>query len=70
MKFVIESVVELTLAQKKALESKAKKVDKTATFDYLLDKSLIGGLRISSNSKVLDLTLKAKLNQLRSELEV
>ena len=66
----VESVNELTAQQLEALATKFKEqlqLDKVEITN-VLDKSLIGGLKITYNNKVIDNTIKARLNSIKNKL--
>lgn len=64
MNIVIESAIELTKDQKQSL---AKKLNHDQ-IEFKVDPNLIGGLRVISPQKILDLSLKARLAMLKQNL--
>lgn len=66
---VVYSVVPLTSAQMKKLEARVKEVTKqTVELVNKIDESLIGGVKIKVKNQVFDGSVKAQINQLRSNL--
>ena len=69
MKVFIESSVALEQKHRKDIETKLSSTSgETLEFEYKTDPSLLGGLRIVTPTKVVDMSLAAKLNQLNSSL--
>jgi F-type H+-transporting ATPase subunit delta len=66
----ITSANELTQKQKDALEAKLLETTNYESFEikYFVDKSLLGGLYIRIGDRVVDSTLKTKLEQMSKEL--
>ena len=66
----VESVNELSTEQLEALATKFKEqlqLDKVEIRN-VLDKSLLGGLKITYNNKVIDNTIKARLNSIKNTI--
>ena len=69
MNIKVQSANLLTSELKESLEKKLTEIfDSPLNIDYHQDPNVIGGLRITTPSKVLDLSLAAKLNGLRESL--
>ena len=66
----VTSAVELTDAQKKAVESKLLATTKYVEFEmhFDVDATLIGGMQIRIGDRVVDSSIKNKLNDLTREL--
>ena len=65
----VASAVELANEQKDELAAKLiNMMGKDVILQYEIDKSLIGGLLIKLEDKVIDTTVKGKLELLKSEL--
>ena len=63
------SPVELTVSQKEKLkENLALKLHKTIELIEKTDESLIGGIRLEMNGKLIDSSIKARLESIRAEL--
>ena len=64
------SAVELSDAQKKAIEQKLIEttIYETMEIDYSVDKSLIGGLVIRIEDRVVDSSIKTKLENMSRSL--
>ena len=66
----VESASPLTEIQLENLKEKLKnelELDKVE-INNLVDESLIGGLKITYNNKVVDASIKARLNALKSKI--
>ncbi len=68
MTITIESSTPLSSAQQQALIHKLQTIYPHVSVDFHLSPLLIGGLRFTTPHRVLDLSLKARLNQLSSQL--
>lgn len=69
VKAYVTSVNELDGMQKKNLSLKLSKlIQKTVAIEYKIDESLLGGLLIMVEDKIIDTTVKGKLDSLKSEL--
>ncbi len=68
MQVIVESAIELTKTQKTDLEKKISTKLTNPQITYNIDPNIIGGLRIQVGAQVVDLSLKAKLNQLQQNL--
>lgn len=69
MQITVESAIELTAEHRSSLESKLKDtVGKNISVIYSINPDIIGGLRISTPSKIVDLSLASKLSQLNQSL--
>ena len=66
----VTSAVELTEAQKKAIENKLLATTKYVEFEmhFDIDATLIGGMKIRIGDRVVDSSIKNKLNDLTREL--
>lgn len=66
----VASAIELTDAQKKSVEDRiiATTSYNTLEVNYTVDKSLIGGLTIRINDRIVDSSIKAKLDKLSRSL--
>ena len=70
MNIVVESAVELTEKQVDALEKNfSNNLAKGYSVSYRVDSTLIGGLRIVTPKKTIDMSLAAKLTQLSQALQ-
>ena len=69
MKVTIESAIELSQAQLKSLTTNLEKTlgDKVQV-ENKVDPQIIGGIRIVTASKVVDLSLAARVNRLQETL--
>lgn len=69
MKVTIESAIELSQAQLKSLTTNLEKTlgDKVKV-ENKVDPQIIGGIRIVTASKVVDLSLAARVNRLQETL--
>jgi F-type H+-transporting ATPase subunit delta len=66
---VITSAVELTSAEKAALEQKLRaKFNANLTFEYKVDVALLGGVVVKVGDKIIDGSLANKLNAMRETL--
>ena len=62
----VTSAVELTEAEKTTLKEKLEKTSgKTMMIDYIVDKSIIGGLIIETDGKIMDSSLKKQLGDVK-----
>ena len=62
----VTSALELTEEEKTALKSKLEKICKTTvTIEYLIDESLIGGIIVETDGKVLDGSLRNRLREIK-----
>ena len=62
----ITSAVELTKAEKEKLQSKLETVNKSSIhMDYVIDASLMGGISVEIDGKVLDGSLKSRLHDIK-----
>ena len=69
MKITIESSIALSAEQQANLEEKlAKQLKATIKPSFVVDSSLLGGLRITTPTKTYDLSIKSRLSQLSEEL--
>ena len=70
MNNVAKTAVELTEAQKKAIENKLLATTKYVEFEmhFDIDATLIGGMKIRIGDRVVDSSIKNKLNDLTREL--
>lgn len=68
----VTSAVPLSKEQKQKVEAKAAALlgYKTAKLTENIDASIIGGLRISANNRVIDMTLKRRLDRITQSLMV
>ena len=67
----VTSSFDLSEAQKKAIEDKliaTTKYDRMR-MNYIVDKSIIGGLKIQLGDRLVDSTISTKLETLRKSLE-
>ncbi len=66
----VTTAVELTDTQKKAVQSKLLQTTKYQTMEmhYSVDSSLIGGMVIRINDRVVDSSIRTKLNDLTKQL--
>ena len=63
---VVYSAVELNDAQKKALAEKLLKLtEKTVEVSYIIDESLIGGIKIEVDGKTIDGSVKNRLSEMK-----
>jgi F-type H+-transporting ATPase subunit delta len=70
MKILVESAVKLDESQLKDITSLLKKkVEGEFTIENQVNESIIGGLRVTLGSKRIDVSLKAKLDQIKKQLE-
>lgn len=66
---LVESSLPLSAIQKKQVSFLVKKqFPSTTSLDFKIDSQILGGLRVSSGDKILDLTLNAKLDSLTSTI--
>lgn len=70
MKIIVYSVQPLSEEQLQALKNKFQTQVADVKIDNQIDPSLISGLRFVTPTKVVDLSLKARLNQLKSQLSL
>ncbi len=70
MKITVYSVQPLSKDQLNTLKEKFKAKVADVELDNQIDPSLISGLRFVTPTKVVDLSLKARLNQLKSQLSL
>jgi len=70
MKIIVYSVQPLSEEQLQALKDKFQTQVADVEIDNQIDPSLISGLRFVTPTKVVDLSLKARLNQLKSQLSL
>lgn len=69
VKAYVTSAKQLTPVQKQKLVSQlARMIKKTITVEYNIDETLLGGLLIKVEDKIIDATVKGKLESLKSEL--
>lgn len=69
MKVKVESAIELSVDQRKDLEVKLGQIlGKSLQIEYVTNPALLGGLRIVSKNKTLDMSLAARLTQLSNTL--
>ena len=69
MNIVVESAIKLDTSTQQQLQKQLSGLSKSKlSFTYKTEPNLVGGLRITTPSKVVDLSLAAKLNQLRNTL--
>lgn len=70
MKIKVESAIELTPKQTESIQKQIQQAygDK-AIIGFEVDPNLIGGIRIVSPEKTLDLSLAARLSQLNQALQ-
>lgn len=62
----ITSAVELTQAEKEKLQSKLEAVNKSSIhMDYVIDASLMGGMIVKIDGKVLDGSLRSRLHDIK-----
>ena len=62
----VETVTELSSSQDKKLQKILKdKLEKDVKINYIINKDLLGGLRISYGSFIIDDTLKSKLENIK-----
>ena len=66
----VTTAVDMTDSQKKAVEDKLIKTTSYETFEmnYSVDSSLIGGMIIRIGDRVVDSTIKSKINELSKSL--
>jgi F-type H+-transporting ATPase subunit delta len=64
----ITSAVKLTSKQLDTIKKAISKKHKSASFNQVVDQSVVGGVRIQVGSTLLDGTVKHKLNQLKLQL--
>ena len=65
----ISSAVELTAAEKAALEQKLRaKFQRALTFEYKVEASLLGGVVAKVGDKIIDGSLASRLNAMRETL--
>lgn len=69
MNVTIESVIALDATQKKELETVLTEKIPKATFEYLVNEKILGGLRLTAGSKRIDLSLSGRLSQIEKQLE-
>ena len=70
MRVSVESANKLTDSQKQALVASLNGIfGEETSIEFSVDSGLIGGLRLVTDSKVVDFTLKARLNQLAQNLQ-
>ncbi len=66
---VIKSAVELTSEQKNNLENQLKKsFSENLETEYIIDSSLLGGVRVEADGMVLDKSLKHRLKIIKEEV--
>jgi F-type H+-transporting ATPase subunit delta len=66
---VVSSALELSATEKKALINKLNKsLGKTIEAEYVIDPALLGGVKVTYGTNVLDGTVRGALNQLRERL--
>ena len=70
MKIIIKSAIKLTADQKSRLEKLLIKKYKKPSIDYVVDAQVIGGIAIQIGSRLLDVTLKSKLDKLKQQVQV
>ena len=69
VKAYVTSANELDSTQKKSLSLKLSKlIQKTVSIEYKTDESLLGGLLIMVEDKIIDTTVRGKLESLKAEL--
>ena len=69
VKAYVTSANELDAVQKKNLSLKLSKlIQKTVSIEYRTDEGLLGGLLIMIEDKIIDTTIKGKLENLKAEL--
>lgn len=69
-KAVVKSAVELTDSEKQLLLEKLEKMSgRTVLIDYVKDESLIGGLLISIDGKVIDGSIKTRLEDVKDVIK-
>lgn len=69
-KAIVKSAVELTETEKQLLSEKLEKMSgRTVLIDYVKDESLIGGLLILIDGKVLDGSIKTRLEDVKDVIK-
>lgn len=69
MKVIVSTAIELSTAQQADIAKKLKtKLDKSASFDFGVDDSLIGGLVVKIDSNEVDGSVKRKLQLIKETL--
>jgi F0F1-type ATP synthase delta subunit len=69
MNILIESAIKLETAEHKEIESILSKKYSDATFSYVVNPTIIGGLRITMGGKRIDLSLAGKVQQVEKALQ-
>ncbi len=69
LSFEVRSVVPLDQARKTRLEAELARIGNRPVYcDYVLDPSIIGGLRVGRGNLVYDVSLKGQLEKLKDEI--
>lgn len=69
MHITVESAIELDQSQKDELKQKiSSQIGEPVNLSFTVDRKILGGLRIITPKKTIDLSIKAKLNQLETTL--
>lgn len=70
MNFTVESPAGLTSTQRQELIAKLQTIFKSQTINLVevVDPKIIAGIRLTTSTSTLDLTLNAKLNSLKLSL--
>lgn len=67
-KVLVTSALELSAAQLKKIETAViEKYGKPVTIETVIDETLLGGLQITIGSRLLDASIKGKIEQIRKE---
>lgn len=68
----VSSASALSVDQKHNIISKIKKISqaKEVAIEEYIDKSLIGGIKISFEDKIIDQTIKSRINKLKAKLMI
>ena len=70
LKVKVTSAVELSESQKELLKQKLEnKYERTVVIDYVVDKSIIGGVMLETDGKIIDSSIKKHLKDIKDVIK-